>query len=124
MLIGVVLLGALADWVMLRRIRPQRQGIALIAVGLLCALWVVKGQVGGDYGPLGDWGQGSVQLLEIPNDSEVNDNILAYWRPKLAMNAGTEDGAMPAKVSDRVRAMVTAGLAKLVELVNQYAAVM
>ena len=31
---------------------------------------------------------------------------------------------MPAKVSDRVRASVTAGLAKLVELVNQYAAVM
>lgn len=40
--------------------------------------------------PLGDWGQGSVQLLEIPNDAEVNDNILAYWRPKLPMNAGTE----------------------------------
>ena len=31
---------------------------------------------------------------------------------------------MPAKVSDSVRATVTAGLAKLVELVNQYAAVM
>ena len=40
--------------------------------------------------PLGDWGQGSVQLLEIPNDAEVNDNILAYWRPKLPMAAGSE----------------------------------
>jgi glucans biosynthesis protein len=40
--------------------------------------------------PLGDWGQGSVQLLEIPSDSEVNDNILAYWRPKAPMAAGTE----------------------------------
>ena len=39
-------------------------------------------------------------------------------------NAGTEAGAMPAKVSENVRASVTAGLAKLVELVNQYAAVM
>ena len=29
---------------------------------------------------------------------------------------------MPAKVSENMRAMVTAGLAKLVELVNQYAA--
>ncbi|WP_204216854.1 glucan biosynthesis protein [Microvirga pudoricolor] len=40
--------------------------------------------------PLGDWGQGSVQLLEIPTDSEVNDNILAYWRPKAAIAAGSE----------------------------------
>jgi len=35
------------------------------------------------------------------------------------MKAGTDAGAMPVKVSDRVRAVVTAGLAKLVELVNQ-----
>jgi glucans biosynthesis protein len=40
--------------------------------------------------PLGDWGPGAVQLLEIPNDSEVNDNILAYWRPRTPMAAGTE----------------------------------
>ena len=30
------------------------------------------------------------------------------------MNIGADEGAMPAKVSDRVRAMVAAGLAKLV----------
>ena len=30
------------------------------------------------------------------------------------MNIGADDGAIPAKLSDRVRAMVTAGLAKLV----------
>jgi glucans biosynthesis protein len=40
--------------------------------------------------PLGDWGQGMVQLLEIPNDAEINDNILAYWRPKQPMAAGSE----------------------------------
>jgi glucans biosynthesis protein len=40
--------------------------------------------------PLGDWGQGTVQLLEIPSDSEVNDNILAYWRPRAPMAAGSE----------------------------------
>ena len=40
--------------------------------------------------PLGDWGQGSVQLLEIPSDAEINDNILAYWRPKAPMAAGAE----------------------------------
>ena len=36
-----------------------------------------------------------------------------------ATKPGTEAGAMPAKVSDRARPMVTAGLAKLVEEVNQ-----
>ena len=35
------------------------------------------------------------------------------------MNAGTSAGRMPLKVSDRLRATVTAGLAKLVEAVNQ-----
>ncbi|MGO4386240.1 glucan biosynthesis protein [Microvirga sp. 2YAF29] len=40
--------------------------------------------------PLGDWGQGSVQLLEIPTDAEINDNILTYWRPKNPMAAGSE----------------------------------
>ena len=35
------------------------------------------------------------------------------------MKAGMSTGRMPAKVSDSPRAMVTAGLAKLVELVNQ-----
>jgi periplasmic glucans biosynthesis protein len=40
--------------------------------------------------PLGDWGQGTVQLLEIPSDAEINDNILAYWRPKAPMAAGSE----------------------------------
>src|SRR5262249_55639074 len=36
-------------------------------------------------------------------------------------NIGTDDGRMPAKLSDNVRAMVTAGLPKLVEDVNQQA---
>ena len=36
-----------------------------------------------------------------------------------AMNAGAEDGSMPAKVSLSVRPTVTAGLAKLVDEVNQ-----
>jgi glucans biosynthesis protein len=40
--------------------------------------------------PLGEWGQGSVQLLEIPTDAEINDNILAYWRPRAPMAAGSE----------------------------------
>lgn len=40
--------------------------------------------------PIGEWGQGAVQLLEIPTDSEINDNILAYWRPRAPMPAGTD----------------------------------
>ena len=40
------------------------------------------------------------------------------------MNVETEPGAIPANVSENVRPMVTAGLAKLVEEVNQYAAPM
>lgn len=35
--------------------------------------------------PLGDWGEGQVQLVEIPSDSETNDNIVAYWRPRQAL---------------------------------------
>ena len=37
----------------------------------------------------------------------------------MTMNIGADDGSMPANVSDRVRAIVTAGLAKLVELVKK-----
>jgi periplasmic glucans biosynthesis protein len=40
--------------------------------------------------PIGDWGNGAVQMLEIPSDSENNDNILAYWRPKTPYAAGSE----------------------------------
>ncbi len=37
----------------------------------------------------------------------------------ITTNIGAEPGAMPANVSDSVRATVTAGLAKLVDDVNQ-----
>ena len=40
--------------------------------------------------PIGDWGQGNVTLVEIPSESEVNQNIIAYWRPRAVMNAGAE----------------------------------
>jgi periplasmic glucans biosynthesis protein len=39
--------------------------------------------------PIGDWGEGEVILIEIPSDSENNDNIIAQWRPK----AGLAEGA-------------------------------
>ena len=37
----------------------------------------------------------------------------------MTANIATEAGAIPAKVSENIRAAVTAGLAKLVALVNQ-----
>ena len=40
------------------------------------------------------------------------------------MKPGTEAGAIPAKVSENIRPMVMAGLAKLVEDVKKYAAPM
>ena len=40
-LVLVVLAGMLADWIILRRVRPSYQGGALAAIGLLFALWVV-----------------------------------------------------------------------------------
>ncbi|HLT27621.1 MAG TPA: glucan biosynthesis protein G [Zeimonas sp.] len=40
--------------------------------------------------PIGDWGEGEVQLFEIPAQNEYNDNIVAYWRPKEAFQAKRE----------------------------------
>jgi glucans biosynthesis protein len=31
--------------------------------------------------PIGDWGQGTVGLVEIPTTREIHDNIVSYWRP-------------------------------------------
>ena len=31
--------------------------------------------------PIGDWGPGSIRLLEIPTPDETNDNIVACWVP-------------------------------------------
>ena len=38
--------------------------------------------------PRGEWGQGSVVLVEIPTRSEVNDNIVAFWAPSEVPGAG------------------------------------
>jgi glucans biosynthesis protein len=39
---------------------------------------------------IGDWGEGVVQLIEIPSKSEGNDNIVAFWSPKQAIPAQSE----------------------------------
>jgi len=40
--------------------------------------------------PDSTWGKGRVELVEIPSDSEANDNMVAYWVPEQAMKAGDE----------------------------------
>ncbi|WP_410482358.1 glucan biosynthesis protein [Ovoidimarina sediminis] len=43
------------------------------------SLWITPGE---------DWGPGAVTLVEIPTDLEIYDNIVAYWRPRMALDSG------------------------------------
>ncbi|RDJ21782.1 glucan biosynthesis protein D [Bosea caraganae] len=36
----------------------------------------------------GDWGRGAVQLIELPTDDEIHDNIVAMWVPEGQARAG------------------------------------
>jgi glucans biosynthesis protein len=38
--------------------------------------------------PQGDWGEGVVELIEIPTTDETNDNIVALWAPKMPLEPG------------------------------------
>jgi glucans biosynthesis protein len=38
--------------------------------------------------PIGDWGPGAVELVEIPTGDETNDNIVAFWTPAAPVRAG------------------------------------
>src|SRR5699024_7165435 len=38
--------------------------------------------------PQGDWGKGRIELVQIPSDSEVNDNVVAYWVPEKTVEGG------------------------------------
>lgn len=38
--------------------------------------------------PGNGWGEGRVELVEIPTDSETNDNIAAYWVPAKSVKKG------------------------------------
>ncbi|GJD95427.1 glucan biosynthesis protein [Methylobacterium iners] len=48
--------------------------------------------------PDGAWGEGSVMLVELPTDTEINDNVVAFWRPKEPYPAGR-----PVSLSYRLR---------------------
>jgi glucans biosynthesis protein len=38
--------------------------------------------------PSAEWGPGHVELVEIPSQREMNDNIVAYWQPRTPIPAG------------------------------------
>jgi glucans biosynthesis protein len=38
--------------------------------------------------PKGDWGKGTVDLVEIPTADETNDNIVAFWKPETQPEPG------------------------------------
>jgi len=38
----------------------------------------------------GDWGSGGVELLEIPSESEFEDNVAVYWVPDVPLRRGEE----------------------------------
>lgn len=40
--------------------------------------------------PLGDFGPGEFQLVEIPAENETNNNCVAFWRPRGGIAAGKE----------------------------------
>jgi len=40
--------------------------------------------------PKGNWGKGAVQLIELPTDDEIHDNIVAMWVPDAPVEPGAE----------------------------------
>jgi len=38
--------------------------------------------------PSGDWGDGHVELVEIPSDRQIHDNIVAFWQPATPLPPG------------------------------------
>lgn len=66
--------------------------------------------------PDGAWGDGAVMLMELPTDTETNDNIVAWWHPKQPYPAGT-----PVSLSYRVRAIGAETLHPGARVVNTFA---
>lgn len=81
--------------------------------------------------PVGSWGAGTLDLVEIPTDSEYNDNIVAFWRGRAPLRAGSDvrftyrlnwgatvEGAGPL---GRLRRMRTGGSGRALVFVLDYA---
>ena len=85
--------------------------------------------------PKGEWGQGAIELIEIPTDAEANDNIVAAWVPagpvaakrelvrSYTLRAFLEDDQIPAlarAVSTRL-SLLNPGFENAVRLVVDFA---
>ena len=47
--------------------------------------------------PRGDWGAGRLELIEIPSEEEIHDNMVAFWVPDKTADAGdVPEGQNPA----------------------------
>ncbi|HEX5011567.1 MAG TPA: glucan biosynthesis protein [Planctomycetota bacterium] len=58
--------------------------------------------------PRGDWGPGALELIEIPNEGEWNENVVASWVPEQPVRAGTElrfEYELAAQLEDPQRAL-------------------
>jgi periplasmic glucans biosynthesis protein len=40
--------------------------------------------------PVGNWGDGRVELIQIPTETEINDNIIAQWVPTNVLGKGEQ----------------------------------
>ncbi len=67
--------------------------------------------------PIGDWGTGSVILVEIPTNSEIHDNVVAFWRPAEPLKAG-EDQQITYRLSWCNEVPADQGLARVVSTMN------
>lgn len=70
--------------------------------------------------PIGDWGNGAVDLVEIPTKEEIHDNIVAFWRPQESLKPQREytytyrlhwgwDKGNPRRLAQFVKARLGAG---------------
>jgi len=74
---------------------------------------------GGAMPPANYDGSGALSGFALANNKRATGTAARAPRNCARMNAGTWDGEMPAKVSDKERAMVIAGFANEVDEVNQ-----
>src|SRR3546814_15594658 len=58
--------------------------------------------------PLGDWGEGAVQRVELPTGNGINDNIVAYWTPKRPATAALAKASCRERVCQSVSIPVDA----------------
>lgn len=91
LMVGVVLAGALADWLAQRWLRAERQAPVLFGLGLLLGLWAVKARWSGDYGAISHWGTAWARLFTVGGQSASAYVLLfvtmyAFWRGTRLLN--------------------------------------